>query len=107
MCYRTQEQRTMIEIDVDIPATLERATIPALVEQECRDEHLSIAERTTLAAYPGCVHWHLKRGKERGTLEITWWERTDRLWFKVASNRTAPWIEPTIARLKARLEQAP
>ena len=41
----------------------------------------------TLASFPNCVHWHWKRGKERGTLEITWWGKQDRLWFKVAAGR--------------------
>jgi hypothetical protein len=59
----------------------------------------------TLANYPGCVHWHYKKGKARGTLEITWWERENRLWFKVAKGRTGDWIEGSITRLKGKIER--
>ena len=38
----------------------------------------------TLASYPGCIHWHLKMGTQKGHLEITWWEAENRLCFKVA-----------------------
>src|SRR4051794_41704257 len=57
----------------------------AVVESACASAGLTITMRGTLAAYPGCVHWHLKRGRERGTLEITWWPKTAELWFKVAT----------------------
>lgn len=97
----------MIEVEIHIPEHIERMAIPTLVEQACLNEHLTLTLRTTLRAFPGCTHWHFKQEKERGTLEITWWERKDRLWFKVAAGRTGAWIETTIARLQAQIEQAP
>jgi hypothetical protein len=61
--------------------------------------------RDTLRAYPGCTHWHYKSGKVRGVLEITWWPKTGRLWFKIASGRQADWIGPCVERLRATLSR--
>jgi hypothetical protein len=60
----------------------------------------------TLKQYPGCVHWHLKHGADKGTLEITLWRAQRRVWFKVSSNRSAKWIELTMNNLKACIESA-
>jgi hypothetical protein len=100
------ERTVMIEINIHIPTHIERTTIPSLIEQVCDSEQIILAGRTTLSSYPGSIHWHYKQKKERGTLEITWWEQKDRLWFKVAAGRNAAWIESAMARIKAHIEQA-
>jgi hypothetical protein len=94
----------MIEVDVHVPRGSNPASIPHLVEEACAAEGLTLTLKGTLAKYPHCVHWHYKKGNERGTLEITWWEKENRLWFKVAAGRTGAWMEETMARLKNRLE---
>ncbi|MCU0490262.1 MAG: hypothetical protein MUD01_01545 [Chloroflexaceae bacterium] len=57
----------MREVDLPIPAHTNRVALPELVEAACESEGLTLTLRTTLAAYPGCMHWHYKRGAERGT----------------------------------------
>ena len=66
---------------------------------------LGVSMRGTLAKYPGCAHWHLKKGRERGTLEVTLWPSERRLWLSVQSGRTAPWIDEAIKQLKAALAE--
>jgi hypothetical protein len=96
----------MVEVEVDIPAHAQSASIPRAVERACATEGLTLTLKGTLAKYPDCVHWHFKKGKERGTLEMTWGERKNRLWFKVAVGRTGAWVEETAARLRKQIERA-
>jgi hypothetical protein len=58
----------------------------------------------TLAKYSGSLHWHFKKYRQKGILEITWWESNHHLWFKVAENRRGTWIEDIIPVLKEQIE---
>jgi hypothetical protein len=64
---------------------------------------LRVTLKTTLAQYPGSVHWHVKQGRERGILEMTWWPQERRLWLAVHANRAGEWTEAAAARLKTCL----
>jgi hypothetical protein len=78
----------MKEIEMAIPATADVSIMVSLLEAQCAAEGLQLMLKGTLAKYPGCIHWHFKRGSERGTLEITWW----------AKKRA--WVEATLEHLK-------
>lgn len=73
----------MIEVEIQISADTTNDSVVRVVEQDCKAYGLTQALKGTLASYPGCVHWHFKKDKEKGILEITWWESENRLWFKV------------------------
>lgn len=94
----------MIEIDVSIAKFKRDSQLPRLVERAAATENLTLTLKATLAKYPGCVHWHYKKGKEPGTLEITWYPRERRLWFKIARNRNKAWIEEVVPRLRRLIE---
>jgi len=94
----------MLEVQIDLPLHFRPESISEMVERACAAESLTCSMKGTLTSFPNCVHWHWKRGKERGTLEITWWGKQDRLWFKVAAGRTGSWIEGTLIRLKQHIE---
>lgn len=96
----------MIEIELSIPDGLNTKTAVRIVEDVCAANGLTCALKGTLASYPNSIHWHVKQGKQKGTLEITWWEREHRLWFKVARGRTNQWISESIPILKEQLEKA-
>ncbi|HEU5314907.1 MAG TPA: hypothetical protein VFX49_02270 [Chloroflexota bacterium] len=64
---------------------------------------LRVALKGTARAHPGSIHWHLKRGRERGTLEVTLWPSQRRLWLSVHDNRGAPWIDEMLPDLKEAL----
>ena len=59
-----------------------------------------------IVLYPGSRHWHYRRGRERGTLEITFWPAQRRLWLKVAAGRTSAWITELLPSLQAALAEA-
>ena len=79
----------MLEVELQIPDSAESEAVLRIVEQVCASNELTCSLKGTLVSYPGSIHWHFKQGKQKGTLEITWWESEQRLWFKVASGRTS------------------
>jgi hypothetical protein len=95
----------VIELDIHVPHDIDAKRMPPLIEQACAREDLIAATRGTLGTYPGCVHWHFKRAGEKGTLEVTWWPKHRKLWFKVADGREGPWIRTAMERLREQLEK--
>jgi hypothetical protein len=96
----------MIEVELQVPDRVESGTVIRVVEQVCASHDLICTLKGTLVSYPESVHWHFKRGRQKGTVEITWWESKNRLWFKVASGRTAEWIKDSLPKLKAQIEKS-
>ena len=96
----------MIEVELQIPADEKSDSVVKVVEQVCNANGLTHTLKGTLASYPGCVHWHFKMSKQKGTLEITWWEDENRLWFKVAKGRTGAWIDEALPKLKKQIESS-
>lgn len=94
----------MTEINIHLSTSLKPAQLPRLVERAATAEQLTLTLKGTLAKYPGCTHWHYQQGKQPGTLEITWYPRERRLWFKIARNRNNGWIEVVVPRLKRLIE---
>jgi hypothetical protein len=90
---------TNLEVHISRSAGLEE-TIEAL----CRAISLSITLKTTSAKFPGSIHWHLKKGCERGTLEITLWSSQNKLWFSMQDGRKGDWVLTTAQQLKKQLE---
>lgn len=77
--------------DLPLPAD------PAAWVRQLAERHGLVVLESTLTKFPGSVHWHLRRAGQIGTLEVTWWPRTDELWASVHSNRRADWMEPILA----------
>ena len=96
----------MIEVELQIPANVSSEHVVEVVEQTCISHALTCARKGTLAGYPGCIHWHFKLGTQKGTLEITWWEFKNRLWFKVANGRMGTWMTESIAALEKKIENS-
>jgi hypothetical protein len=96
----------VIELELILAADLELTTLEPRVERACEALGLHIGLKGSLAGFPGCTHWHYRRGRERGTLEITLWPQNRRLWISVHSGRDAPWIHGVMPALKTELEQS-
>lgn len=96
----------MIEVELLIPSDAQGEVVIKVVEQVCTANGLTCALKGTLARYPSCVHWHYRKdsSRQKGTLEITWWEVENRLWFKVAKGRTGEWIDEALEKLKKEIE---
>lgn len=96
----------MTKLDIALPPHTPAADLASCIEQACARQGLSVSMRCTLRAYPGCTHWHLKQGAERGTLEVTLWPRERRLWLSIQSGRAGTWTEAAAERLRAALHHS-
>jgi hypothetical protein len=86
-------------IEIDLPPG--SSPSETLIERCCAENNLQVTLKGTLSKYPGCVHWHLKQGKQHGTLEITWWPEQHRLWLSIQAGRTG--LETAAQALKEKL----
>jgi hypothetical protein len=91
-------------IEVSIPEDSSVAGAKQVIERGCAEMGLQVTLKGTLSKYPGCIHWHLKQGQERGTLEITLWPEQRRLWLSVQNGRKGEWIDAAAERLKSMIE---
>jgi hypothetical protein len=95
----------MREVEFKVPASARLIDAGSAIESACAAEGLQIGMKGTLASFPGSTHWHFKRPKERGTLEITLFPRGRRMWAQIQDGRRAEWIEPCVAKIKDALER--
>jgi hypothetical protein len=95
----------METIDISLSSNHSRIAMLALIEHAITDAGL-LADRLELRSYPGSTHWHIRRPGAKGTLELTYWPRAERLWFAIHANRRAEWIAPAINDLMARMMQS-
>jgi hypothetical protein len=95
----------MLIVDVNIGPNVDFTRVEPLVDEVCHVAGLQITLKTTQASYPGSIHWRLKQGRERGTLELTAWPSQRRVWFKLQNGRAGAWIQAAIAQLKPHLEE--
>ncbi len=65
----------MRQIELTLPSNFDFTQAETLVERLLGEAGLLFTFKTTLRQYPGCIHWHVKHGKEKGTLEITVWAK--------------------------------
>ncbi|SDM88605.1 hypothetical protein [Sediminibacillus halophilus] len=66
---------------------------------------LTITQRTTLSTKKGCYHWHTKKERQKGVLEVTYWPKQGRLWLEIADNRKAEWNTKLIAEFADELTE--
>ena len=95
----------MREIELEVPNGIREDVLIRCVEEICVADNLTCSLKGTLAKYPESIHWHFKKDKQKGILEVTWWKAKQRLWFKVADNRTGEWINESLSKLKKEIEQ--
>jgi hypothetical protein len=95
---------------IDFPIATDESTdfrrAGKVVESCCGRLGLMQGMKATLAKHPGSTHWHYKRAKQSGTIEITVWPSERRVWITVQDGRRADWIVELIPTLKAELERA-
>jgi hypothetical protein len=81
------------DIEIHIPSQADCSQLERSIDQAIAAIGLNVTLRSSLAKFPGCVHWHVKQGREPGTLEITLWPQKHRAWFTIQDGRKAPWID--------------
>jgi hypothetical protein len=81
----------MKQVPIHLPRGVQN--VERAIDRAIADTGLTVVLRGSLKKFPGCVHWHTKRGRESGTLEITYWPGEHRAWFTIQSGRKGEWIE--------------
>jgi hypothetical protein len=82
----------MQNFEIPWPSGVGDQRLVRIIDQAIAAAGLIVTLRGSLKSFPGCTHWHVKNGQERGTLEITIWPPEHRAWFSVQSGRQAGWI---------------
>ena len=93
----------MTDLEVDISARANKP-LDQTIDGLCQAQGLLNTMKTTSSKYPGSIHWHFKKGHERGTLEVTLWPVQNRLWFSMQDGRKADWVMNVARELKYQLE---
>lgn len=94
----------MRNIEIPLPANARSLEVERAVEQSIADAGLVVRLKGTLKRFPGCVHWHVRRQRDAGTLEITLCPNEHRAWFTVQDGRRADWIEEALSQLSQLLQ---
>ena len=94
----------MTEIEIHWPEDVPATNVVTNIEACCNAINLTQTMRGTLGKYPDCTHWHYKKGKATGVLEITLWPNQHRLWLVVHENRKADWIDAAASQLRLAIE---
>jgi hypothetical protein len=89
-----------------VPRNADLTQAIKLIKKICAQHELILAMKGSLAAYPGCIHWHYKRKKQKGTLELTLFARDRRVWAKVQDGGKALGIEEELPALQWAIERA-
>jgi hypothetical protein len=98
--------------EIAVPRRIPMTAAAQWIEDAAAEAGLRVGMRATLATRShGNIHWHLKRGAEPGTLEMTLLNRERRIELSIRKNRSAPWaplaLEQLAAFLTARLSDVP
>jgi hypothetical protein len=96
----------MKEYPIQVERHFDAKQIEILVEECSRDLGLVETMKSTLAKYPGCVHWHFQKPLVSGTLEVTSWPFKKKLWLSVQQGRRAEWLDETLPFMERCLENA-
>ena len=90
--------------EIRVPPAADPILVANSIETVITDAGLRVVVRRTLVTYPKSHHWHLKRGRDAGTLELTWWPVRNRLWASVHANRAGQWAIAAMDSLCRALE---
>ena len=96
----------MTRFDFSFPPSCSAVRAARSIERICKTRGLELAMKTSLASVPASIHWHYKRPRETGTLEITLDRAAHRLWASVQAGRRAPWINAELPPLRLAIEAA-
>lgn len=95
----------MENAEIILPRGASAETITQAIDKAIAQSGLTVTLRDSLKKFPGCVHWHLKRGREPGTLELTFWPREHRAWFLVQRGRAASWTAEASSDLEQEVQR--
>ena len=73
-----------------------------LIEKACQISGLEITMKAEQKSLPPNMHWHYKRGKGKGVLEITIIFSTNEIILSCKKNREAAWVLEVAKELRGQ-----
>jgi hypothetical protein len=95
----------LLDIEIVLPRDVDCEEIARVIDDSIDRAGLATTMRASLKKFPGCIHWHVKNGRESGTLEITLWPQKHRAWFTIQSGRKGSWIDAKMKLLQKIIRQ--
>ena len=93
----------MQNIEIPLPPAAPSDDTVRVIEAALTKLDLEITLRGTLKKFPGCMHWHARSAGRSGTVEVTFWPQSCRVWLTVQSGRTANWITARLPEVQSVL----
>ena len=94
----------MQNFEISLPSYMDEQIVEQAIDFSISELDLIPTLRCTLKKYPDCTHWHIKNGREPGTLEITFWPIHRRAWFTVQDGRKKTWIAEKMKLLERMIK---
>jgi hypothetical protein len=91
------------DTEIPLPVKTDCEKLIRFVDEALVERELRVTLRDGLKKFPGCIHWHVKKGRMPGTLEITVWPEQCRAWFTIHDGRAADWLDDEIKQLSKML----
>ena len=76
-----------------------------LIEKFCAKTDLRLTMKGSLKTLPPNIHWHFKKGAQKGVLEITLLKENGKLIFFVHKNRKGGWERQATIELKVLINK--
>jgi hypothetical protein len=96
----------MKQWEIQVGRAWDSRRIAGVIESVAKSNGLVVSLKGSLRAFPGCVHWHFKKERQSGTIEVTMWPQKRRVWLSVQSGRRAQWIEAALPGMRRSLQDA-
>lgn len=95
----------MRNVEFTLPKNVRDDHVEKAIDRAIMKSGLMITLRDSLKAFPGCIHWHIKYGRESGTLDITFWPQERRVWFSIQSGRAGTWIDEKMKLVEQAIQE--
>jgi len=89
--------------DMSLPPNFALLQIEAFIDGWCAAHDLHVIQYDNLKKYAGCVQWNLEHKGKKGTLEITLWHSSSKIWFSCKERHTHRWINESVKAVKYAL----
>ncbi len=96
----------MKQWEIQVGRAWDSRRIAGMIESVAKSNGLVVSLKGSLRSYRGCVHWHFKKEKQSGTIEVTMWPGERRVWLSVQSGRAAEWIKLVVLEIRKNLGAA-
>ncbi len=89
----------------EVRITVSEKVKASQIEMLCAQLELTCTMRGELKSIASNLHWHFKKAKLKGVMEITLMKETGEIILSVHDNRRGAWEEEVMKKVKSALEK--